>query len=87
MTIKQSHLDELFALVAKPKNAQESEVLLYDLLTPLEIEKVAERYQIFKMLEEGVPQRKIASDLGVSIEKVTRGSKAWRRSRGGFEMA
>ncbi len=86
MATKQTHLDELFSLVAKPKNSSASEVLLRDLLTPHELEQVAERYQIAKLLSEGLPQRKIASQLGVSIEKVIRGAKAWRSSRGGFEM-
>ncbi len=87
MTIKRKHYDEIFQLFAKPKTAKESRELLNDLLTTHEIEQVVERFQIVKLLSQGMSQRKVRDELGVSIEKVTRGAKAWRRSKGGFEMA
>lgn len=50
------------------------EKALRDLLTPNELIDVANRLQIFEMLEQGVPQRQIADKLGVGIATVTRGS-------------
>lgn len=87
MTTKQAHLDELFTLFAKPKTAKESEKLLRDLLTPHELDQIAERLQIVKKLAGGMSQRDVKDNLAVSIEKVTRGAKAWRNSKGGFELA
>lgn len=87
MTTKQAHLDELFRLFAKPRTAKESEKLLRDLLTPHELDQVAERLQIVKRLVSGMSQRDVKDDLAVSIEKVTRGAKAWRSSKGGFKLA
>ncbi|MFD1383383.1 Trp family transcriptional regulator [Rhodanobacter aciditrophus] len=46
------------------------------LLTPNEISEMQHRLQIFALLEEGVPQREIAKQLGVGIATVTRGSRA-----------
>nr|WP_315981667.1 Trp family transcriptional regulator [Aliamphritea spongicola] len=40
------------------------ESALRDLLTPNEFVEVTKRLQIFKMLEQGVPQRQIAETLG-----------------------
>ena len=46
------------------------------LLTPNEINEMVSRLKIIALLEEGVPQRDIAKQLGVGIATVTRGSRA-----------
>lgn len=46
------------------------------LLTPNEISEMVSRLKIIALLEEGVPQRDIAKQLGVGIATVTRGSRA-----------
>ncbi|RUR32480.1 transcriptional regulator [Vreelandella andesensis] len=49
---------------------------LASLLTPAEYQEISKRLQIFKLLREGVPHRKIAETLGVGIATVSRGSRA-----------
>lgn len=49
---------------------------LASLLTPAEYQEISKRLQIFKLLREGVPHRKIAEILGVGIATVSRGSRA-----------
>ncbi|WP_235890094.1 Trp family transcriptional regulator [Maribrevibacterium harenarium] len=49
---------------------------LHALLTPNELAEMQKRLQIFALLEDGVPQRDIAKQLGVGIATVTRGSRA-----------
>uniref|UniRef100_A6VT14 Trp operon repressor n=1 Tax=Marinomonas sp. (strain MWYL1) TaxID=400668 RepID=A6VT14_MARMS len=46
------------------------------LLTPNEINEMVSRLKIIALLDEGVPQRDIAKQLGVGIATVTRGSRA-----------
>ena len=46
-----------------------------EIFTPAEIQDVALRWRLMTMLHEGVPQREIADDLGISLCKITRGSK------------
>lgn len=46
------------------------------LLTANEVKDMQHRLQIFSLLEQGVPQRDIAKQLGVGIATVTRGSRA-----------
>ncbi len=48
---------------------------LEEILTPAEQKDLALRWQLMKMLEEGVPQRQIAAELGISLCKITRGAK------------
>ena len=45
------------------------------ILTPQELEQVAQRLQIIKMLKKKIPQHQIAEKLGVGIATVTRGSR------------
>ena len=58
------------------KNSQEMEKALLRLLTSSEVTELSNRLKIFQMLEDGLPQRKIADILGVGIATVTRGSNA-----------
>ena len=60
------------------ETAEELEEVLRRLLTPSELLDVANRLQIFEMLEQGIPQRQIAEKLGVGIATVTRGSNAMK---------
>ena len=83
--IPAKHRKELFALFSSVKNDREAELLLTDLLTPKELETLAERWQLVKMLAKGAPQRDVSKKLGISISKVTRGSKSLQYGQGGFE--
>lgn len=57
---------------------------LCDLLTPAEYRDTALRWRIVTQLFKGVPQRDIAESLGVSLSKVTRGSRELLDKTGGF---
>lgn len=65
---------------------KEAEILLHDLFTPQELAKISERLKIVDMLAQGLPQRTIKKNLKVSIALVTRGSRAFKKSQGGFEF-
>lgn len=84
--MKKTHYTELFTLFSRLKTSKEAELFLRDMLTPRELDKVAERWQIVKRLTAGMSQRKIKDELGISIEKVTRGSKELQKNKGGFRL-
>ena len=69
---KNKLLDHLLAANTREDMAR----ALAQLLTPTEYEEVIKRLQIFEMLEQGLPQRKIAELLGVGIATVSRGARA-----------
>lgn len=60
--------------------------LLKDLLTPQEFEEIATRWQLIQLLDTGMPQREISKKLGVSISKITRGSRELLDPKGGFRQ-
>jgi TrpR family transcriptional regulator, trp operon repressor len=62
------------------------EDFLYCLFTPSEADEIAKRWALVKQIASGRPQREIAKDLGLSLCKITRGSRelkkensAWKR--------
>ncbi len=81
--MKRSHR-ELYTLIAAVENEREAQLLLSDLFTHQEIESLAERWQLIRQLSNGTSQREIASNLGVSISKITRGSTMLKHGSGGF---
>jgi TrpR family trp operon transcriptional repressor len=57
------------------------------LLTPAEREKLALRWRLVRMLEQGMSQRAIAGALGVSLCKITRGSRELKCGPPAFRRA
>lgn len=55
------------------------------LLTKNELSEVSSRWALVKMLDEGMSQRNIASELGLSLCKITRGSKELQKEDSAFK--
>ncbi len=51
------------------------------LLTPKEIEEIANRLEIIRLLEKGKSQRDVAQQLGVGIATVTRGARVLKSGK------
>ena len=73
-TIK--HTAELIDYLLAVKTPEGMEEALRALLTPAEFADITNRLQIIKRLQAGVPQRRIAEQLGVGIATVSRGARA-----------
>ena len=76
MSTYSSHLNQLLDHLLAMGSRKAMDNALRDLLTPAEYAEIVKRLQIFRMLEAGMPQRKIAEELGVGIATVTRGARA-----------
>ena len=68
-------LKEIAKAISKLDGEKEINRFLVELLTKSEAEVLSKRWRILNMLKEGITQRQIASELNVSLCKVTRGSK------------
>lgn len=71
---KQQHAQLLTHLCAA-NNTHEMAQTLEALLTPAELQSIATRLEIARLLKAGITQRQIAKQLGVGIATVTRGSR------------
>ena len=67
--------EDLLEVFASMSDTQELDRLFEDLLTPAEREDVCLRWKLMKDLHQGMTQRKIAGKYGISLCKITRGSK------------
>lgn len=61
------------------------EDFLYSLFTPAEADEIAKRWALVKRIAEGVPQRDIAKELGLSLCKITRGSRELKKEGSAFK--
>lgn len=77
---------ELCSLFTAIETEKQSALLLEDILTPAEYDSIAERWQIIKLLHQGMTHREVAKKLGISISKVTRGSRCLQYGSGGFKI-
>lgn len=79
-------LRDLYRLFAAIRTPREAGLLLKDILTPRELRSVAERWRLVRALASGMRQRDIKEEHGISISKITRGSRALRYGSGGFRL-
>ncbi|MFA6505826.1 MAG: Trp family transcriptional regulator [Treponemataceae bacterium] len=79
------NLGELSRAFAATDDPEFIESFLRSLLTPAEAADVAARWALVKALDLHVPQREIAKELGLSLCKITRGSRELKKSDSPFK--
>ena len=79
--MKNNDTKDLIAAMLQVQNQEDMLDLLKGLLTVGELEEIAKRLQIVKLLKAGMSQREIAEKLKVGIATVTRGSKELKQGR------
>jgi len=79
------NLAELSRALATAGDPSLIEEFLYSLFTEAEADEMAKRWALVKRLADGVPQRAIASELGLSLCKITRGSRELKKENSAFE--
>jgi TrpR family trp operon transcriptional repressor len=78
------NIEELCRVLAETKDRKMLESFFSCLLTPAEMADIAARWALVKALRDGQPQREIAKTLGVSLCKITRGSRELKTPGSGF---
>ncbi|MFP4178569.1 MAG: Trp family transcriptional regulator [Spirochaetaceae bacterium] len=77
-------LAELSRALAICKDEELMEEFLGSLFTPAEVKEMGKRWALVRLLREEMSQRKIAGELGLSLCKITRGSKELKRENSPF---
>jgi TrpR family trp operon transcriptional repressor len=80
----ETNLGELSQTLASIGEPEFIEAFLRCLLTPAETADIAARWALVKALDQGHPQREIAKDLGISLCKITRGSRELKKPNSAF---
>ena len=68
------------------RSADEASGLLSDLLTPREIEDLAQRLEVARMLDAGIPYVRIQDATGVSATTVARVARCLKYGPGGYRV-
>jgi TrpR family trp operon transcriptional repressor len=71
----QTNIKEIAHILSEIDDIALIEDFLKNILTETELKNLASRWEIVKLLDQGISQRKIARDLHLSLCKITRGSK------------
>ena len=79
-----SQLKEIAAVLAGINDDKLIERFFKSVLTKSEINEIERRWELVKLLNEGMSQRKIAEKLGVSLCKITRGSRELKKNPSAF---
>ena len=72
---------DICTVLCSISDADQMQRFLAEVLTPSECRDLALRWELMRRLKQGVPQRKIAKDLGISLCKITRGAKILKQDR------
>lgn len=77
-------LEQLSKTLAVTEDPELIREFLDSILTPNEISEVASRWALVLQIYEGKSQRKISEELGLSLCKITRGSKELKKENSPF---
>src|SRR5262249_35892426 len=78
---------ELFEAIARLESTEEVEIFCRDLCTLAELEAMAHRWEVVRLLEQGLPYVEIAHRTGASTTTVTRVAHWLRHGEGGYRLA
>lgn len=77
--------DELCVSLARSEDALLIGDFLRCLLTPGELKEISSRWALVKEIDSGTTQREIARKMGLSLCKITRGSKELKKENSPFK--
>lgn len=76
---------EMSCALAALRDEKLIEGFLRSLLTRNEINEITSRWALVRLLDQGVSQRKVAKKLGLSLCKITRGSRELKKRNSAFK--
>lgn len=68
-------LDQIVNALCQIQDRERMEKFLREILTPGELHDLVLRWELMRRLSQGVAQRQIAGEMGISLCKITRGAK------------
>ena len=80
-------MEDLFEAISSLEGTDEVEPFLRDLCTLSELEAMAHRWEVVKLLDQGLPYQEIARQTGASTTTVTRVAHWLRHGEGGYRTA
>lgn len=85
MNFKNENTAKLFDAILSLENREECEAFFDDLCTIKEIQDMAQRFQVARLLNTGKSYNEISSVTGASTTTITRVSKCFNYGNGGYK--
>ncbi len=85
--VQKKRLKALIETLSTLKNTQDLSDFLQDLCTPAELESLADRWEVAKLIENGENYRDIAQKTNVSTTTITRVGRSLKYGAGGYKKA
>ena len=82
-----SEIEDLCRAVASLRSVEEIGRFLRDLCTLSELEAMAHRWKVARLLDQGLPYLEVAERTGASTTTVTRVAQWLRNGEGGYRAA
>jgi TrpR-related protein YerC/YecD len=79
--------NELYATIASLRTTDETRRFLRDLCTRSELEAMVHRWEVAKLLDEGLPYLEVAKRAHASTTTVTRVAQWLHNGEGGYRLA
>ena len=79
-------IQDLLETITRLRSREEAERFFRDLCTLPELEAMAHRWEVAKLLDEGLPYVEVARRAGASTATVTRVAQWLRRGEGGYRL-
>jgi TrpR-related protein YerC/YecD len=79
--------NELYATIASLRTTDETRRFLRDLCTRSELEAMAHRWEVAKLLDQGFPYLEVAKRAHASTTTVTRVAQWLHNGEGGYRLA
>src|SRR5688500_63181 len=80
-------IKDLFQAVLSLRTSDEAERFFRDLCTLSELEAMAHRWQVAKLVDRGLPYQEVAKQAHASTTTVTRVAHWLRHGQGGYRLA
>ncbi len=85
-SLETEQVKDLYKAIAQLNTATEVQKFMRDLCSRAELETMAERWDIVRYVQEGIPYRKIAEQTGASTATITRVAQWLHHGMGGYEL-
>jgi TrpR-related protein YerC/YecD len=86
-TWQTTETDELFQAILSLRTSEEAAAFFRDLCTLAELEAMAHRWQVARLVDAGLPYQAVATQTGASTTTVTRVAHWLRHGEGGYRLA
>ncbi len=78
--------DDLYEAVISLKDKKECRAFFEDICTPAEIEALADRWKVARLLVKDMPYREVSEKTGVSLATVTRVARFLFNGNSGYKI-